>query len=244
MRILVSGGTRDLKAMYRRYPEQLGVLITPRNLSRVTTAAKGLGAPWVADNGAFSGFDLAAFRRMLRRIRGKPGCLFVVCPDVVADARATLARFGEWALEVRASGQPVAFVGQDGAEDLDLPWDDFDAWFIGGSTGWKLSQASADLVAQAKRRGLHVHMGRVNSMRRLRAAVDMGCDSCDGSSYSRWAYKADDERPDDLLVHTRAWQILADIRRRKTWWPYSPPVNQSVPPHAQQVFRRGPFTAG
>lgn len=73
---------------------------------------------------------------------------------------------------------------QDGLEDLTPPWGGCQAYFVGGTDGWKLTQASADLVAQAKGRGLYVHMGRVKSMVRLEAAYRMGCDSADGASYS------------------------------------------------------------
>ncbi len=93
-------------------------------------------------------------------------------------------RFGDWRGEVASTGLPVAFVGQDGMGCLTPPWEQFQAWFIGGSTRWKLSQESADLAAEAKSRGKWVHCGRVNSLRRLRAVYLMGCDSVDGSSMS------------------------------------------------------------
>lgn len=188
MRLLVSGSTRTVRDLASRYPDQLGHLLAPSNRnSMAATLATGLA--WAADNGAYSGFDAGRFRRFLRKISLCPRCLFVAVPDVVADARGTIARFTEWFLEVRASDQPVAFVGQDGAEDSDLPWTSFDAWFIGGSTRWKLSQASADLATEAKTRGKWIHMGRVNSLRRMQAALDMGCDSIDGSSASMYGDK-------------------------------------------------------
>jgi hypothetical protein len=52
---------------------------------------------------------------------------------------------------------------------------------IGGTTSWKLGPAAAALAAQARRRGLWVHMGRVNSLRRLRYAAAIGCQSVDGT---------------------------------------------------------------
>lgn len=126
---------------------------------------------------------------MLRRIAGLPRCLFVVVPDVVGNAQATLHLFDEWWQEVDESCQPKALVAQDGMEYLDVPWGCFDALFIGGSTAWKLSAASADLCREAKARGKWLHMGRVNSRRRMRDAFEMGCDSVDGSSASRFADK-------------------------------------------------------
>lgn len=83
----------------------------------------------------------------------------------------------------------MAFVGQDGIEDLEVPWDQFAAWFVGGSARWKLSSSSADLIAEAKRLGKWVHVGRVNSLRRLQACYDMGADSVDGSSMSMYGDK-------------------------------------------------------
>lgn len=182
---LVSGSVKTLSQLAPTHGSRLGFLTTPSNRNSPACFTR-LGLPWAADNGAYSGFDAAKFRRLLARVRGLERCLFVVCPDVVANAKSTLALFGEWRDEVASYGQPVAFVGQDGAEGIEIPWGSFGAWFIGGSTEWKLSRASADLAAEAKRRGRWVHMGRVNSLKRMRLAYEMGCDSVDGSSASMY----------------------------------------------------------
>lgn len=185
MRLLLSGCTATLRRIEKHYRDVLGVLVTPsqwRNPAKVSA----IGLPWGIDNEAFKNFDPVKFRRLLARSRDLPGCVFVAAPDVVANARVTLERFWEWRGELSETGHPLALVGQDGAEDSDIPWDLFHAWFVGGSTRWKLSQASADLIGEAKRRGKWVHMGRVNSFRRLLAAHAMGCDSVDGTGMSRW----------------------------------------------------------
>jgi len=75
----------------------------------------------------------------------------------------------------------VALVAQDGLEKLRVPWDDFDALFIGGSTEWKLGRWAALITAAARIRGKHVHMGRVNSLKRWRSAASIGCHSVDGT---------------------------------------------------------------
>jgi hypothetical protein len=108
-------------------------------------------------------------------------CVFATAPDVVGDAAATLARSVPWLPRIRALGYPAAFVAQDGQESLPVPWDEFDVLFVGGSTKWKLGAAARLLVGEAKRRGKHVHMGRVNSYRRFRYAEAIGCDSVDGT---------------------------------------------------------------
>lgn len=108
-------------------------------------------------------------------------CLFAVAPDVVGNAAATIERSARYLEVIRKLGLPAAFVAQDGLELLDIPWDSFDVLFIGGSTEWKLSEAAKKIAAEARRRGLWVHMGRVNSWKRLAIAADFLCDSADGT---------------------------------------------------------------
>ena len=69
-----------------------------------------------------------------------------------------------------------------------VPWEapGLAAVFVGGSTHWKLGPEAGDLVRQARRRGLHVHMGRISSARTIRYAHSIGCTSFDSSRYSRW----------------------------------------------------------
>lgn len=146
--------------------------------------------PWAADNDAFSDWNEQRFLRMLDRITGRPGCLFVSAPDVVGDAQATLERFREWLPRLKETGQPLAFVAQDGIDQIDVPWDDFDCLFVGGknqpagTVQFKLGPVAADYVRQAKERGKWVHMGRVNTRKRIRYAKSIGCDSIDGTNFS------------------------------------------------------------
>jgi hypothetical protein len=212
MRLLVSGTMKMVRTLAGRYAANLGILLAPANRNSVRSVVK-LGLPWAVDNGAFSGFDEARFLRLLDRCQGQPGCLFVVAPDVVVDAKATLAAWPWWSVLIRARGLPVAFVGQDGQESLPLP-DDLDAYFVGGSTRWKLSQVSADLCTEARRRGCHVHVGRVNSLRRLRTAFDFGADSCDGSGYSRFAAVARSKGRTDMLLE-RHLDFLEQLERER-----------------------------
>jgi hypothetical protein len=198
MRILVSGSTRMVRGLAGRFPDQLGILLAPANGNTVASVVK-TGLPWAIDNGAYTGFEEALFLRLLDRAQGQPNCLFVVAPDVVANAKATLAQWPWWAALIRSRGLPVAFVGQDGQEDYPLP-DDMGAYFVGGSTRWKLSQASADLCREAKRRSLYLHVGRVNSLRRLRTAYNFGADSIDGSGYSKFGAVARSKGRTDMLL--------------------------------------------
>jgi len=138
------------------------------------------------DNGAYSGFDVTGFMAMLERFYRRPGCRFVAAPDVVADAHTTLGNWPFWSRVIRSTGFPPALVGQDGMTTKDIPWSEICALFIGGTTEWKLSDQAARLIGMAKARGLWVHMGRVNTHQRIRTAYARGCDSIDGSAFSKW----------------------------------------------------------
>ena len=143
--------------------------------------ARPAGVEWCADNGCFSAkWDAAQWWSWLQaNADDAPSCIFAVAPDVVADHEATLARSKPWLPKIRTLGYPAAFVLQDGARDL--PWDDFDALFIGGSTTYKLGPEARAFVQEARWRGKWVHMGRVNSFRRIEYASWIGCDSADGT---------------------------------------------------------------
>lgn len=166
-------------------PDRLGVLMTPRSGNRIT-----VGATWAADNDCFQGLHAPRFLRFLAKIvesGSRP--LWVACPDVVADARATLRQYAAWEPVIHELGLPVALVGQDGLLATDIPWNCIDAFFVGGSTAWKLSDDAAGLIREAKDRGKLVHAGRVNSLRRIEYFAPLGVDTFDGSGFSAWGDK-------------------------------------------------------
>lgn len=159
-----------------------------RELGFIDTPAQGnlrpKGVIWCADNGCFGkgwpGYE--AWVAWLKKNSHAAGdCLFATAPDVVGEAELTLARSEPWLPVIRELGYPAALVAQDGVEKMKLDWDSFDVLFLGGSTEWKLSPEAAELVAEAKRHGKKVHMGRVNSRKRYRYAKSIGCDSVDGT---------------------------------------------------------------
>lgn len=203
MRLLVSSAPTALPSLLPDFAPWLGTLVTPSNgaLPQAMRLWTTHGIPWAADNEAFAGFNPAAYRRMLARLRGLPGCVWVAVPDAVGDAAGTLALFREWKDEVRGlSGQPLAFVGQDGIGPGEIPWGEFDCWFVGGSTEWKL--ASGWFAREAVARGKWCHMGRVNSFRRYDLAHAWGCHSVDGTNVCRW--------PDVHLPRCLRWLARLD----------------------------------
>lgn len=168
------------------------------------------GFAWAADNRMFTG----AFREFSNRkaygrghklgwwdwltlmLEVRETCKFVVIPDVIRDANATIKRFPDYAPRIKAMGYPVAFVAQDGQENLPLP-DDYDALFIGGSTNWKLGLGAKRLMLEAKARGKWVHMGRVNSRSRIAYCRSLGIDSVDGTHV---IYE-----PDKAIERIKSW---------------------------------------
>jgi hypothetical protein len=175
--ILFAAGSTQKK--YKR----VGELILPAqgNLPDSLILRPGL---WAMDNGAYSGFDVEAFMRMLQRFDGRLGCRFVCAPDVVGDCYATLQRWSFWSRVIRGIGFPPALVAQDGLTVDDVPWRELAALFIGGTTEWKLGPQAGSLAAYAKSRGLWVHWGRVNSHERIAHIARMGADSFDGSQHN------------------------------------------------------------
>lgn len=142
-------------------------------------------ACWAADNGCFAQphrFRLDEYLAWL--VRFKPiadRCLFATAPDVVGNAAETWERSRFVLPVLREVGYRAAFIGQDGMEHTRFEWDAFDCLFIGGSNQWKLSEPCCTLMAEAKRRGKWVHVGRVNSRQRLMTSKHAGADSCDGT---------------------------------------------------------------
>lgn len=197
----------------------IGLLVTPTASSYANTRDRFAG--WAVDNECFTRgdqFDLDAYLAFLDELP-RDGCLFAPAPAVirivngcpVGDAAATWERSEPVLPRIRALGFPAALVAQDGWGTVEPHWDAFDCLFIGGSTRFKLSAPTVAIVQEAKARGLWVHMGRVNSEKRLRYAALIGCDSADGN-FLRFA-------PDFNVERIRRWQTNIADRPALPLWP-------------------------
>jgi len=135
--------------------------------------------PTIIDNGCFSKSDAFTLEKYRKLVADHPNAVFATVPDVVGDWAATLRQWDEFPKD----DWPVslAIVLQDGATGDTVPWDAIGAVFVGGTTEWKLGPEVRSIVAEANRRKVWAHMGRVNSLRRLRYANGIGCDSVDGT---------------------------------------------------------------
>jgi hypothetical protein len=165
------------------YQQYGGFLVQPRSWSSPQKAVD-CGSVWAMDNGCFKAYDPDAILTMLKKSQGISGCLFAVVPDVVCDAAATLILFNAWISTYQRYGYPPCLVAQNGIENTRIPWDSMAALFIGGDNAFKYSNLTRELVTEAKQRGKWVHMGRVNSWRRIQYAIEIGCDSFDGTGHA------------------------------------------------------------
>jgi hypothetical protein len=165
---------------------RIGVISTPDSDRESQYVA---GAIWCADNGCFSGAAFSEQRWwdwLVANTWRADTCVFATAPDVVGDHAATIKRSLPWLPRIRTLGYPAAFVLQDGATLETIPWAEFDVLFIGGTTGFKLGETARAITNAATKRGLWVHMGRVNSAIRYRYAESIGCSSVDGT-YLKYA---------------------------------------------------------
>ena len=161
----------------------------------MTTPAQGNiippGALYACDNGKFGcdgkGRNWPGTQRWWDWLEhtveryGPDRCLWALAPDVPFNAQATLAESLPWLARIRELGVPAAFAAQNGSEHGLIPWDELDVLFLAGDTEWKTGPIAERLSREAKERGKQVHMGRVNSLQRLRTAEWFGCDSADGT---------------------------------------------------------------
>lgn len=138
---------------------------------------------WLAaDNGRFANplaYDEAAYLKFLDRLP-RERMLFATAPDVLGNHLATVALARGTLAAIDDLGIHPAFVAQDGFAVATTPWAGFDVLFIGGSTAFKF-RGGRRAAAAALARGKRVHVGRVNSLDRLTAAVSIGASSADGT---------------------------------------------------------------
>ena len=180
MKYLIDTQKDTLKKRMQTSDLILGQLLTP------LTGYSDWDGVYGIDNGAFSGFPEEKFRRLLERQKNrKADCLFVTCPDIVGSGQRTLELFRRRHLWIPAEWR-IALVIQDGMEDLEIPWDELDAIFVGGGDPWKDSKAAADIVKTASILKKWKHIGRVNSPKRFEHFLQLGADSCDGSGVAMY----------------------------------------------------------
>jgi hypothetical protein len=166
-----------------RYREDFWQLRTP-----LTNYARAEGIPYGLDNGCFKAFDRPAWDRLLEQAE-TDAPVFACLPDVVGDAQRTVELFKYFTRHT--NGIPRALVLQNGIEHVDIPWDDTAAVFVGGDDIFKISPVAIRIAKVAKMLGKWVHVGRVNTAKRVRNWKGLA-DSIDGSGMSRYDHMLED----------------------------------------------------
>lgn len=172
------------------------------------------GFPYALDNGAWSyytqgrSFDFPAFEHALRKMGA--GADWTTIPDVVAGGHVSLEMSLRWMRRVLDETPRALLAVQDGmgVDDVRPFLGARVGIFVGGSTAWKLSTL-AQWGRLGREVGCLVHVGRVNSARRIRACALAGAHSFDGTSASMYAVE---------LPKLDAARRAAVMRRRRTAW--------------------------
>lgn len=159
-------------------------------------SAKGVlrteGMRYALDNGAWTAFqqqqpfDEPAFLVAIERVG--VGADWIVLPDIVEGGLASLDYSLGWKERLRGMPSQLLIAVQDGMqlEDVASFLSPTVGIFIGGSTRWKEATAEG-WGSLARRRNCHLHVGRVNSARRIRICAAAGANSFDGTSASRFS---------------------------------------------------------
>lgn len=150
------------------------------------------GLPYAIDNGAWSAhlqkkpWDADAFLRAVLQLGH--GADFVVVPDVVGDRRASLRRSRTWLPVLLGLTRTLLVPVQDGMTPKDVSHlvGENIGIFVGGTTDWKLATLGT-WGTLANRTGCYLHVGRVNSQRRIARCEAAGAHSFDGTSVTMYA---------------------------------------------------------
>ncbi|HFK2002914.1 TPA: hypothetical protein ACGW3W_002209 [Pseudomonas aeruginosa] len=169
---------------------------------------------YALDNGAWSAFqqgttfDELAFGRALEKVGERAD--WVVLPDIVAGGMASLAFSLKWLDRLQGFPQTLLLAVQDGMEPDDVRelLNPAVGIFLGGSTEWKLKTMEAWGIL-ARRRNCYLHVGRVNSAKRIAMCSAAGAHSFDGTSVTRFANTL--PRLDAALGFAEGQQDLFDL---------------------------------
>jgi len=150
------------------------------------------GFPYALDNGAWTAhqqgtqFDGVRFLALLRRFGA--GANWCVVPDIVGAGMRSLQFSLTWLPYVQRFTPLPLIAVQDGMEPNDVAphLGKKVGIFVGGSTDWKVGTL-LKWGKLAKSVGCYLHVGRVNTVKRINLCLAAGADSFDGTSVTRFA---------------------------------------------------------
>ena len=202
LKILLDCSPKKIEEYSKRYNYNFGQLRTPLTAYGISGKLYGL------DNGCFSKFNSTTWRRLLQEAKEQDLVKqpkFVCAPDIVGDARRTIELFDMFYQEIKPL--KVCLVLQDGIGNFSIDWNRVDAVFVGGSDAFKISNEAINACKTAKMLGKWVHVGRVNTVERVRNWIGLA-DSIDGSGISKYDHMLEavlnvitgDVRQNELLL--------------------------------------------
>lgn len=176
-----------------RFPGRIGHLYGPRKGRNPTGPFSFI--PYALDNGAFAGgedWQESDWLRLLKwaKMSGQRP-IWMIVPDVVGDRIRTIRKWNIYYPRLAEYGWPLAFAVQDGMTVDDVPCG-ASVIFVGGTTAWKWRT-----VRMWAENFPRVHVGRVNTYRRLWDAHEAGAESCDGTGWMR----GDQKQRRDLIAY-------------------------------------------
>tara|TARA_R110000824_G_scaffold379364_1_gene571319 strand:+ start:1034 stop:1648 length:615 start_codon:yes stop_codon:yes gene_type:complete len=154
---------------------------------------KNSGLPYALDNGAWSAhvngrpFDVEKFEKLLDWSASCPiRPDWCVLPDIVGGGLKSLDFSLTWVDTVSKYSKLNLLAVQDGMTPADVEGlvGPSVGLFVGGSTEWKLRTLMD--WGQFSRGRCYLHVGRVNSIRRITHCTNAGADSFDGTSVCRF----------------------------------------------------------
>lgn len=183
MKIMLDASPAKIVRYRKKYGDAIWQLRTP-----LTNYARAKDVPYGLDNGCFKSFDRVAWDRLLDQAEiDRP--VFACLPDIVCDAQRTAELFQ--CFKQHTNSIPRALVLQNGIERVTIPWDELAAVFVGGDDNFKTSPEAIRAARTAKMLGKWVHVGRVNTARRVFNWLGLA-DSIDGSGISQYDHMLED----------------------------------------------------
>lgn len=172
------------------------------------------GRRFALDNGAWSAFqqgrafDGDAFLRAADKVGEHAD--WIVLPDIVMGGQASLDLSLSWLEKLDGLPSRLLIAVQNGFEvdDVRHYLNPSVGLFVGGDTEWK-ERTTPLWGSLARRRNCYLHVGRVNSQRRIGICAAAGADSFDGTSVTRYAVTMRPldaaRRQSDLFAASSIW---------------------------------------
>lgn len=188
-----------------------------RLIVSATGCLRNEGMGYALDNGAWTAFqqgkslDEKLFMTAVEKMGEKAD--WIVLPDIVAGGLRSLDYSLAWMERLRGIPTRLLIAVQNGMEVNDVRsfLNPAVGIFVGGDTEWK-EKTAVQWGSVARRRNCYLHVGRVNSARRIAICNAAGANSFDGTSVSRFACTLPQldkaTRQSDMFASSKEWSLV------------------------------------